>query len=136
MRASWSAVTRLVAAGPDVTRQTPVLPVVREYPSAACPAAASWRTRMWRRPSKSYRASEVGRPAPRPRPAYAPQAVSLPRLLGVRSLRPPAPRPHGPRRLDLRLGRGQPGDGYRVRGARNVGHAHPGGEVPRGGRGG
>ena len=30
MRASWSAVTRLVAAGPEVTRHTPVLPVVRE----------------------------------------------------------------------------------------------------------
>ena len=57
IRASWSAVTRLVAAGPEVTRQTPTLPVVRAYPSAACPAAASWRTRTWRRPSKSYRAS-------------------------------------------------------------------------------
>ncbi len=30
MSASWSAVTRFVAAGPDVTRQTPTLPVVRE----------------------------------------------------------------------------------------------------------
>ena len=55
--ASWSAVTRLVAAGPEVTRQTPIRPVVREYPSAACPAAASWRTRTWRMPSKSYRTS-------------------------------------------------------------------------------
>ena len=45
IRASCSAVTRLVAAGPEVTRHTPTFPVVRAYPSAACPAAASWRTR-------------------------------------------------------------------------------------------
>ena len=54
MYASWSAVTRFVAAGPEVTRHTPTFPVVLAYPSAACPAAASWRTRTCRSgPGKS-----------------------------------------------------------------------------------
>ena len=54
MYASWSAVTRFVAAGPEVTRHTPTFPVTRAYPSAAWPAAASWRTRTWRSgPGKS-----------------------------------------------------------------------------------
>ena len=36
------AVTRFVAPGPDVAITTPVLPVVRAYPSAAWPAFCSW----------------------------------------------------------------------------------------------
>ena len=32
MCASWSAVTRLVAAGPEVTRQTPTFPVILGVP--------------------------------------------------------------------------------------------------------
>ena len=35
-------VTRLVAPGPEVASTTPVLPVARAYPSAACAAPCSW----------------------------------------------------------------------------------------------
>ena len=34
-------VTRLVAPGPDVAKQTPTLPVALAYPSAACEAPCS-----------------------------------------------------------------------------------------------
>ncbi len=37
-------VTVLVAPGPEVTRQTPVFPDARAYPSAMCTAPCSWRT--------------------------------------------------------------------------------------------
>ena len=41
-----SGVTVLVAPGPEVTMQTPGLPVARAYPSAQWPLACSWRFRM------------------------------------------------------------------------------------------
>ena len=47
MCASARAVRVLVAPGPDVTRAHPTRPVARAYPSAACPAPCSWRTRTW-----------------------------------------------------------------------------------------
>src|SRR5674476_386161 len=48
MYASDKPVTRFVAPGPDVAMQTPTLPVATAYPSAACAAPCSCRTRMWR----------------------------------------------------------------------------------------
>ncbi len=54
--ASAIAVTRFVAPGPLVAIATPTRPVERAYPSAACPAAASWRIRTWRM-GLSWRAS-------------------------------------------------------------------------------
>ena len=42
--ASAIAVTRLVAPGPEVAKATPTRPEALAYPSAACPAACSWRT--------------------------------------------------------------------------------------------
>ena len=53
MCASAIGVTRLVAPGPDVAMQTPTLPVTIAYPSAACPAPCSCRTRMCRTFSES-----------------------------------------------------------------------------------
>jgi hypothetical protein len=41
-------VTRLVAPGPEVARQTPTWPLRRAYPSAARAAACSCRTRILR----------------------------------------------------------------------------------------
>src|SRR5659263_679951 len=48
MYASARPVTRFVAPGPDVAIHTPTLPVATAYPSAACAAPCSCRTRMWR----------------------------------------------------------------------------------------
>ena len=63
MCASRSEVTRFVAPGPDVTMQTPTRPVASAYPSAACPAPCSWRTRICR--SLAWKiGSYVGRIAP------------------------------------------------------------------------
>ena len=42
------AVTQSVNPGPAVTSATPVRPVVRAQPSAACPAACSCRVSMRR----------------------------------------------------------------------------------------
>ncbi len=53
MYASAIGVTRLVAPGPLVAMQTPTRPVACAYPSAACPAPCSWRTRMWRSRTES-----------------------------------------------------------------------------------
>ena len=47
IKAFVSPVTQLVAPGPEVTMTTPTLPVERAYPSAACIAPCSWRTRTW-----------------------------------------------------------------------------------------
>jgi hypothetical protein len=47
MCASASPVTRLVAAGPEVTMQTPTRPVACAYPSAMWIAPCSCRTRTW-----------------------------------------------------------------------------------------
>jgi hypothetical protein len=44
--ASAIGVTKLVAPGPLVAMHTPTLPVAAAYPSAACPAPCSCRTRM------------------------------------------------------------------------------------------
>ena len=44
--ASVKPVTILVTPGPDVTKTTPTLPVDFAYPSAACTAPASSRTRI------------------------------------------------------------------------------------------
>ncbi len=47
MESSWALaipVTRFVAAGPEVPRHTPTLPVARAYPSAAWAPPCSWRT--------------------------------------------------------------------------------------------
>ena len=41
--ASAIGVSILVAPGPEVTMHTPTRPVATAYPSAACPAACSWR---------------------------------------------------------------------------------------------
>ena len=46
-----------VAPGPLVTRQTPVLPVARAYPSAAWTSACSWRGRTTRNAVSPYSAS-------------------------------------------------------------------------------
>ena len=37
-----------VPAGPLVPMATPMRPVARLYPSAACVAPSSWRTTRWR----------------------------------------------------------------------------------------
>ncbi len=63
MYASARPVTRFVAPGPEVAMQTPTLPVAIAYPSAACAAPCSWRTRMWRT-LESNRGSYAGRIAP------------------------------------------------------------------------
>ena len=39
-------VTRLVAPGPLVAKQTPTFPVERAYPSAACAAPCSWDVKI------------------------------------------------------------------------------------------
>ncbi|KAG1524028.1 hypothetical protein G6F51_014461 [Rhizopus arrhizus] len=54
----------LAIPGPEVTNTTPVRPVLRAYPSAACTAACSWRTSTWRRRGSAYSASYSGRTAP------------------------------------------------------------------------
>jgi len=46
MYAVAKPVTVLVPPGPEVTRQIPGRPVARAYPSAACTAACSWRTKI------------------------------------------------------------------------------------------
>ena len=43
MYASAMAVTRFVAPGPDVPKQTPTFPVAWANPSAAWPPTCSWR---------------------------------------------------------------------------------------------
>ena len=48
MWAVASPVTKFVAPGPDVATHTPTRPLARAYPSAACAAACSCRTRIWR----------------------------------------------------------------------------------------
>ena len=62
--ASSRPVVVLLMPGPEVTSTTPSRPVLRAYPSAACTAACSWRTRMWRRRGSPCSASYSGSTAP------------------------------------------------------------------------
>ena len=48
MAASASAVSTLVAPGPEVARQTAGRPVARAMPWAMKPAPCSWRASTWR----------------------------------------------------------------------------------------
>src|SRR5436190_5465639 len=75
MYASARGVTRFVAPGPEVAMHTPTRPVAAAYPSAACPAPCSWRTRTWRTEVESMSGSYAGRIAP----PGMPKTVSTPR---------------------------------------------------------
>ena len=72
-------VTRLVAPGPLVTRQTPVLPVARAYPSAACTSPCSWRGSTTLNAVSPYSASKISIAMP---PGYA-KRVSTPSSLSA-----------------------------------------------------
>ena len=66
--ASAIGVIMFVAPGPEVTMHTPTRPVATAYPSAAWPAACSWRTSVKRNFVSSLIAWYTGRIAPPGRP--------------------------------------------------------------------
>ena len=73
MFAVATPVTRLVAPGPEVARQTPTLPLALAKPSAMWAAPCSWRATTNRR-SELQSSSHMGRIAP----PVTPNRVSTP----------------------------------------------------------